>query len=349
MRKDVKIQMARITFFIGNGFDINVGLDTGYKDFYKYYITENPEDKLAQAINSDYEYWSDLEEGLGKYTAKVTPEEEDSFWESEDKLEQALADYLELQMHRISAEDDDKKGKIAKIMQKSLNQFHAELPKEQKQNIDNIIANIRESITYAFVSFNYTNALDTCVKITQEKIPNGFGTHRASYNTYSHTIDTILHIHGTTTEEMIVGVNDDSQIANEKFRNNSLYCQWMIKSLTNQRFSQNKIQELKNIIDSSSIICIFGMSIGKTDKMWWEHICKWLKGNANRRLVIYVKRNTEEVKRITKRVLFINQNEVLDRMKTFSGLKDEEWNDVSLQIYIKFDTNIFNFNPVEEK
>ena len=36
--------MARITFFIGNGFDINVGLDTRYKDFYKYYIAENPEE-----------------------------------------------------------------------------------------------------------------------------------------------------------------------------------------------------------------------------------------------------------------------------------------------------------------
>lgn len=57
----------------------------------------------------------------------------------------------------------------------------------------------------------------------------------------------------------------------------------------------------------------------------------------------------EEVKRITKRVLFISQNEVFDRMKTFSGLKDEEWNDVRSQIYIKFDTNIFSINLVEEK
>lgn len=341
--------MTRITFFIGNGFDINVGLDTRYKDFYKYYIAENPEDRLAQAIDSDYDYWSDLEEGLGKYTANVTPEEEDTFWESEDKLEQALADYLEMQMDRIKAEDDDKKSKIAKIMQKSLNQFYAELPKEQKQSLDNIIANIKDSITYTFVSFNYTNALDKCVEITKEKIPNGFGTHRAASTSYNHVIGTILHIHGTTTEEMIVGVNDASQIANENFRNNSLYCQWLIKSSTNQRFSQNKIKELQDIIDSSSVICIFGMSIGKTDRMWWEHICKWLKANTNRRLLIYVKRNMEEVKRITKRVLFMSQNEVLDKMKSFSGLKDEEWDDVRSQIYIKFDANIFDFNLIEEK
>lgn len=174
--------MARITFFIGNGFDINVGLDTRYKDFYQYYIAANPEDKLAQAINADYEYWSDLEEGLGKYTAKVTPEEEDAFWESEDRLEQALADYLELQMKRINVGSAEKKNEIAKIMQKSLNAFYAELPKEQRQNVDNIIANIKDSITYSFVSFNYTNALDTCVQIAKEIIPNGFGTHYANSN-----------------------------------------------------------------------------------------------------------------------------------------------------------------------
>ena len=341
--------MTRITFFIGNGFDINVGLDTRYRDFYKYYTKENPEDKLAQAIKSDYEYWSDLEEGLGKYTANVTPEEEDSFWESEDRLEQTLADYLELQMERINIDSAEKKSKIANTMQKSLNSFYSELPKEQRQSIDNIIANIRENITYSFVSFNYTNALDTCVQMAKEIIPKSIGTHNAGSISFNHTIGEILHIHGTTTEEMIVGVNDDSQIANENFRNNPLYCQWLIKSATNQRFSQNKIRELQNMIDRSSIICIFGMSIGKTDKMWWESICKWLKGSSNRRLLVFVKRNTDLVKRVTKRVLFLSQNEVLDKIKMFSGLKEEEWNIVMSQIYIKFDASIFNINLVEGK
>lgn len=200
--------MARITFFIGNGFDINVGLDTRYKDFYKYYIGENPEDKLAQAIKGDYDYWSDLEEGLGKYTANITAEEEDAFWESEDRLEQALAEYLETQMERIKLDTVDKKNQIAKIMQKSLNQFYMELPKEQRQSIANIIASIKGSIVYSFISFNYTNALDICVKATKEILPNGIGTHQAGTISHNHSVGEILHIHGTTTEEMIVGVND---------------------------------------------------------------------------------------------------------------------------------------------
>ena len=31
----------RITVILGNGFDIALGLKTGYKDFYRYFLTQN--------------------------------------------------------------------------------------------------------------------------------------------------------------------------------------------------------------------------------------------------------------------------------------------------------------------
>ena len=105
---------------------------------------------------------------------------------------------------------------------------------------------------------------------------------------------------------------------------------------------------MQDIIDSSTIICIFGMSIGKTDKMWWERICKWLRSSVNHRLIIYVKGNMDVVKRVTKRILFLSQNETLEKMKSYSGLKAEECDAIVSQVYIKFDTNIFNFNLVEK-
>ena len=158
----------------------------------------------------------------------------------------------------------------------------------------------------------------------------------------------MLHIHGTTEEEMIVGLNDEGQIANERFRQNPRYRQWLIKSATNGRFGQNKTKELQDIVNNSSIICIFGMSLGKTDKMWWESICKWLSAGPNRRLVIYVKKNMKDVKRVTKRLLFMSQDEVLDKMKSYSGLDDVAWDKLAKQIYVKFDAKIFDFKLVEE-
>lgn len=98
-----------------------------------------------------------------------------------------------------------------------------------------------------------------------------------------------MHLHGTINEELILGVNDTSQIANEGFRNNQLYRQLLVKEEANKRFGQNKTQEARQIIDDSEIICVFGASIGITDKMWWTYISKWLQRSGNHRLIIFMK------------------------------------------------------------
>ena len=74
--------MTRITFLIGNGFDLNVGLKTTCDDFYQYYIQKNPNDLLAQAIQDNHAFWSDLELGLGRYTGQVKSSDEGVFWDS---------------------------------------------------------------------------------------------------------------------------------------------------------------------------------------------------------------------------------------------------------------------------
>lgn len=47
--------MTRITFFIGNGFDINVGLPTRYSQFYEYYKAQYPKDMIANEIETNYQ------------------------------------------------------------------------------------------------------------------------------------------------------------------------------------------------------------------------------------------------------------------------------------------------------
>lgn len=334
--------MKEITFFIGNGFDINVGLATRYSDFYKYFIEQFPDNMIALEIGKDYEYWSDLEVALGKYTSKITLGREEDFLESEDILEQSLADYLEMQMNQISIDSNEKKEEIALMMKKSLLQFPEELPKEHQQYINSLISHTPEEIAYSFISFNYTNALDLCIETTKDIFPKNLGTHRVNGYDFSHYIHNALHIHGTTTEELILGVNDIDQIDNKEFVNNQFYRLCLVKEEANKRFGQNKIQDARSMIDRSMIICVFGMSIGSTDKMWWEYIGKWLIESEKRRLIIYVKRNNL-LKRVTKRALFSSQNEILDRFKVNVALSDGEWDKISQQIYIKYDSDVFSF------
>lgn len=65
-----------IVYLIGNGFDRNLGLNTHYKSFYRYYIEQKSEspviNRLKSEIDSNYENWSDLEEALGKYLKNIT-------------------------------------------------------------------------------------------------------------------------------------------------------------------------------------------------------------------------------------------------------------------------------------
>lgn len=342
--------MTRITFLIGNGFDLNVGLDTRYADFYEYYIKNHPDDILAKAIGANYIYWSDLELGLGRYTEQVKPEDEDSFWDSEENLEQELANFLEIQMNRVNITDDEIKTETAVEMQRSLTEFHRKLPELQQQHIYHVLDSIKEKIIYSFITFNYTNILDQCLQITKKVIPTDLGKHNANDGLiYSHTIGDVLHIHGTTDAEMVLGVNDEEQIANKEFNKNTLYRQLLIKEETNRRFDRGKVEEAHHIIDDSIVICVFGMSIGRTDKMWWQYICEWLENSENHFLIIYVKADkASEGKRIGKRTLFRWQDEMLNRLKNNADMPDEEWERIRNRIYVECKTDLFNFKIVDK-
>ena len=65
----------KILFVLGNRFDIKLGLNTRYKDFYGSYLNmESPCDavrNLKLNISSKYQDWADLELGLGHYTEHI--------------------------------------------------------------------------------------------------------------------------------------------------------------------------------------------------------------------------------------------------------------------------------------
>ena len=66
----------KITFFIGNGYDINIGLKTAYHDFLKWYVEQPSKNDtitdFKKIIEDGIEYWSDLEIALGKYTTRFS-------------------------------------------------------------------------------------------------------------------------------------------------------------------------------------------------------------------------------------------------------------------------------------
>ena len=120
-----------------------------------------------------------------------------------------------------------------------------------------------------------------------------------------------------------------------------------IKEETITRLDRGRLEESHHIIDDSIIVCVFGMSIGRTDKIWWQYICGWLENNENALLIIYVKLNHDaKDKRIGKRTLFRQQDDMLNRLKNNADMSDEVWNRIVNRIYVECNTDIFNFEIV---
>lgn len=85
-----------IVYFIGNGFDINIGLKTRYADFYEHYKSVSSESKLITELKKEISEgivnWSDLELAFGKYTIRLNDIKE--FDEVYEDIVNNLADYL---------------------------------------------------------------------------------------------------------------------------------------------------------------------------------------------------------------------------------------------------------------
>lgn len=324
-------QRIGITFLIGNGFDLNVGLDTKYTDFYKYY-TARRKDELSKEIAENLEAWSDMELALGRYTKDI--KDKDVYWECEKDLEGCLLEYLEEQMKRIDLKDNQKRRDIGYNMRYSLTGFYKKFPHQIKSHIEKILSDENKQAEYSFITFNYTDALEKCLEAAAEQSVDGL---------WPEIGKTVLHIHGTTKSgDIVLGVNDEGQIANKEFRNNSLDRQRFIKEEIIEHNGNTNKERACKIIDSSSIICIFGMSIGQTDKTWWQYIAKWLQDDKNRRLIIFAKDgNTSAVSK------YFNEceNEIKDRLK-YNGELANMWKQIEQQIYVKVNAEIFDFKIV---
>lgn len=102
--------IMNITFLIGNGFDVSLGMESSYSSFYKY-IQENellPNNIFTKLINKDIDKWSDFERMLGILTAY-------SDWEStiKESLKKLAFDISDSEIEEIITMISDE-GEIRK-------------------------------------------------------------------------------------------------------------------------------------------------------------------------------------------------------------------------------------------
>lgn len=315
-----------ILFVLGNGFDINLGLHTGYQDFYDYYLQQPSKDETVEELKeylkeARYSTWADMEKGLGTYTSKV--ETIDQMRTLYYDLGDRLRDYLKKEYASFTLTD-----KMRDAINRGLIDPQSTLPPGMKDAINNF----RRSNNQYFIdviSFNYTNTLE---KILQP-ILNSNSLTQLNSQTY---LRSIKHIHmQLEDEDVIMGVNDESQVLNKDLLNDDLRG-LLVKPYINQQLQNLIDTECLNLIREADLIYLFGVSLGETDLMWWQAIGERFRAHSIR-IVLFaydknnIIRNSERIYKYSecKSVLF-------NRMGIEKPTKEQQ-----NRVFVGYKTNLF--------
>jgi hypothetical protein len=263
---------------MGNGFDLNLGLKTRYEDFYAYYkkVTSlgNQEiENLKASIGSDLINWSDLELALGMYTSSLGTHEnvETLVFDILDNLRE----YLKLEQEKISYKNLNRDQFLKDLISPEVyltrrDQNGIASWAEKWRNSSQIILNI--------MTLNYTSIIEGIIGEEASSLNIGSKAGKKA------VLSKIEHIHGLLNERPILGVNDIEQIANKKFHSSQDTVELLVKPIHNQELGHMIDDDCLTHIKQANLICIFGCSIGETDKKWWVAVGKRI--GADCRLII---------------------------------------------------------------
>jgi hypothetical protein len=318
-----------IVFIIGNGFDINLNLKTKYSDFYKHYKTIESENEvirtLKENISADLPNWSDMEIALGKYTKKLKSSTE--FEEIFDDIVNSLGDYLQNIEDSFDASKSNQQNLYSDLCYPENSLAQADI---------NDILNFKNNWagadwTIKIITLNYTKILEKMLDNSYSNLEIG-SHHRSSI-----ILDGLEHIHGYTDDRMVLGVNDTSQIENSDFHSTQEVLNALVKKQCNKSQKHTIDDKCISQINSANLICVFGSSIGDTDKYLWEVIGKRLKKDS--RLIIYTKGREINRRQGHKKAIIESEMKKLFLNKT--NLTEQEKNDVQDYIYIGVNSEKF--------
>lgn len=328
----------QVTFLIGNGFDLNLGLETKYTHFYPLYLsspkfTVDDPDILAfkelLAENGSYARWADFERALGEHTAEPPLNNETSLRKCLRDFKRCFAQYLQQQEDRINFDD----------CSRSMAQKFAEDLRTHKDYLEPRLLRIvqsalppKEVLVYHILDFNYTTVIDRLFPLFSFSDLRGGDKGR------------LIHVHGTHTTGMILGVDNLSQVANPDLFTNAVQQRLFLKPLLNQQSGQGHDQDALSCINQSDEICIFGMSLGETDRIWWQRIGRWLNVNSRHQLLIFTRRQSLDP--LIPEDILDYQDEIRNLFLSRTELAPESYPDFRDRIHIVITSDFFRLEPV---
>lgn len=296
----------QLTFILGNGFDRAIGLKTGYKDFYNWYIQQPDEsddvalmkEEINKYLKDEDSTWADFEIALGKFTNVITDKER--FIKVFECARLALIRYLTEEYKVQRAENEDFLLSAAYCLIDLSKKYAGDFPEERKAYFS--VAQ-DTGTTFNCITFNYTTVLRDGYEEIQGSA-RSLSSHEDRWGRYK--LGKMLNVHGQLDDFPILGVDNPEQIANENFRDDPDILQLMVKGEIDKKLGKNWRAEAQNIIDDSDIIYVYGASLGETDAFWWKTLAKWYEDDIdNRQLALYCHPDDDEDKLRMKQETFV--------------------------------------------
>ena len=321
-----------ITFLIGNGFDLRVGMKTSFADMYEKYIAQSSASgtiqKFKGMLGSDapkYKTWGDFEIAMAQNANKF--DDEDSFIECLRDFKLYMVSHLENEQRQFNQRmsvHKDVKSYCANEVSYSIDEFYAGLrPNVIKEFVR---LGVKNKPNYNFISFNYTTVFDSLLGLFMPEP---------------------IHIHGKLGADIVLGADNLDQVKDLPYKISRRFNRAFIKPEFNKSYDNARLENAQSIIDNSGIICIYGMSLGKSDFSWTKRLKDWLFAYQNNHLVYFVYDKSKFNKSNWDAII----DEEEDRIALLLGRicdSGEEMSRIFNQVHVPVGYDIFSINKLLE-
>ena len=164
----------KIVYILGNGFDLNLKLETSYASFLSYYLdkTKDVKDETIQKFREiikegKEEDWSDVELALGQCTSNFAtfPNPTRDYEKCYASILENLVEYLKLV--EAGMPEDTFGRECLEVFAKSLKNLAAGLKRTDQEEIKGILDNLSEGQSFSIITFNYTHIADYLMDVNE--------------------------------------------------------------------------------------------------------------------------------------------------------------------------------------
>lgn len=287
-----------VTWIIGNGFDVNLGLKTGYRSFLNDCYLKGADESgyrthLIRAVDEDpfaknARYWSDLEALLGVSSQYYTNDEQELFTDTFEDIESQFISYVRGEERRLP---DTLPSECIDEFKRSIGEFYYSMPPRERSIFG--LQHVRDAIYHRFVCLNYTHSLDSFIAALADD--GLIKSRQVGGTTFRDAASAPLHVHGIMGEDqdsvrdIVFGVDSIGQIKNETFAQDELFVERWVKENENTSLYQNLSEDsLTDVVGDADVFCVYGCSLGASDRRIWQMVARRMANQSHVLLVLFV-------------------------------------------------------------